>query len=430
MLNIPDSKFPRIVIVGAGFAGFNLAKKLSRKNFQVVLIDKYNYHQFQPLFYQVAMAGLEPQSIIYPLRKAFQNNKNVYIRICEVESIDSQNKKVDTDLGRIYYDKLVLACGATTNFFGNKELEERTLSLKSLSESLRLRNTILYDLEHALMTPDYKKRQGYIDIVIVGGGATGVELAGAMAEMKRYILPKDYPELDENEVDIHLIHGGPRLLMGMSQKSSDKALAFLKKLGVNVYLEKRVISFDGKIVHTEDGDTFKAHKVIWAAGITGVRIDGLPDGIFKKANRIKVNRYHEVEGINDIYALGDISFMTTEDYPEGHPQVAQVALQHSNNLAKIFIKEKKYKFSYKDYGSMATVGRNRAVADISKLNFSGFIAWLLWLFVHLMALVGFKNKIFVLLNWTWNYMTYDQSLRVIINSAKEFEPRNERPIDQ
>lgn len=419
MLNIPDSPYPRIVIIGAGFAGFNLAKKLSRKQFQIVLIDKYNYHQFQPLFYQVAMAGLEPTSIVFPLRKAFQKNKNVHIRIAEVTGVDADNKKIDTSLGRIYYDQLVIANGAKTNFFGDKNFENHTFGMKTLSESLALRNAILTDLESALMTPDYQDRQGYIDIVIVGGGATGVELAGALAEMKHYILPKDYPELDEQEVDIYLIHGGPRLLMGMSDKSGNEAYKFLTKLGVKVMLNKRVIAFDGNEVETKDGEKIHAHKVIWAAGITGNTLSGIPEDVIVQGGRIAVNRQHVVRKMEDIYAIGDIAYMTTDKYPEGHPQVAQTAIQQSNNLANNLIKGQSNPFEYKDLGSMATIGRNKAVADLPKFHFSGLLAWLLWLFVHLTSLIGFRNKVFVLINWLWNYLTYDQSLRVIIRTGSQ-----------
>ena len=419
MLNIPDSPHQRIVIIGAGFAGLNLAKRLQKKDFQIVLIDKNNYHQFQPLFYQVAMAGLEPSSIVFPLRKAFQGCKNVHIRITEVTKIKTDQKRITTPLGEIYYDKLVIAAGATTNFFGNQQFEKLTSPLKSLTEALALRNEILSDFEKALMTPEYEERQGFIDIVIVGGGPTGVELAGSLAEMKKYILPKDYPELDEKEVDIYLFQGGDRLLMGMSDQAGEKALNFLEKLGVKVQLKKRVTGFDGTFVTTKDGQKIRAHKVIWAAGITGNCIDGLDKCDIARGNRYVVDRTHAVKGLNDIYALGDIAYMTTEAYPTGHPQVAQVAIQQSVNLAKNLIKNQDKPFRYKDLGSMATIGRNKAVCDLPRMKFSGFFAWVLWLFVHLMSLIGFKNKVFVMLNWMWNYLTYDQSLRIIINSKKK-----------
>jgi len=417
MLNIPDSQYERIVIIGAGFAGLNIAKKLARKNFQVVLIDKNNYHQFQPLLYQVAMAGLEPSSIIFPIRKLFQKNKNVHIRVTEVESVSHEDKRIQTSLGEIYYDKLVIATGATTNFFGNKTFEEMTYGMKSLSESLTIRNAILGDLELALTEPNYDERQGYIDIVIVGGGATGVELAGALAEMKKYILPKDYPELNEKEVDIYLFQGGQSLLMGMSEKAQKEALRFLEKLDVKVKLGVRVTDYDGHYVYTKCNQKIQANKVIWAAGITGNLIDGLAENLeLARGNRYKVNETHQIEGMQDVFALGDIAYMVTDKYPKGHPQVAQVAIQQAKNLAKNLIKNQSEKFKYKDLGSMATIGRNKAVADLPRIKLSGRFAWILWLFVHLISLVGFKNKVFVLINWMWNYLTYDQSLRVIVKS--------------
>lgn len=419
MLNIPDSPHERIVIIGAGFAGLNIAKRLRKKNFQIVLIDKNNYHQFQPLFYQVAMAGLEPSSIVFPLRKAFQGCKNVHIRITEVSHIKPDNKRIDTPLGEIYYDKLIIATGATTNFFGNEDFQKLTSPIKSLSEALALRNEILTDFEKALMTPEYEERQGFIDIVIVGGGPTGVELAGSLAEMKKYILPKDYPELDEKEVDIYLFQGGDRLLMGMSQQASDKALEFLQKLDVIVELKKRVTGFDGTFVTTKDGQKIRAHKVIWAAGIKGNCISGLDKCEIVRGKRYTVDKTHVVNGFKDIYALGDIAYMETDAYPNGHPQVAQVAIQQSVNLARNLIKNQNKAFKYKDLGSMATIGRNKAVCDLPNMKFTGFFAWVLWLFVHLMSLIGFKNKIFVMINWMWNYMTYDQSLRVIVNAKKK-----------
>ncbi len=419
MLNIPDSKYPRIVIVGAGFAGLNLAKKICRKDFQVVLLDKNNYHQFQPLFYQVAMAGLEPSSIIFPLRKIFQHKKNVHIRIADVQDIDHQNRRIDTDHGEIYYDKLVIATGASTNYFGNKILEENTYGLKSLNQSLSLRNAILTDLEQALMTQDYDERQGFIDIVIVGGGPTGVELAGALAEMKKYILPKDYGELDRREVDIYLVQSGERLLPGMSEKAGKAAEEFLKKLGVHVLLGKRVSDYKDGFVITKDGDKIRANKVIWAAGVKGNTIPGVPESSCLRNSRIRVDEYNEVLNMPNVYAIGDVACMQSEELPYGHPQVAQVAIQQGSHLAKNLIKNTRKPFKYKDYGSMATIGRNKAVADLKSFKMQGFFAWVLWLFVHLRSLIGFRNKVVVLFNWMWNYITYDQSLRVIIKPEKK-----------
>jgi len=418
-INIPETKQERIVIVGAGFGGFTLARKLSNTNYQVVLIDRNNFHQFQPLFYQVAMAGLEPSAIVFPLRKAFQKCNNLHLRVAELERVDFDNKQIHTDLGLVNYDKLILSYGAKTNFFNNKNLEKYALSIKSIGQSLLVRNQIFEDLERALITRDYDSRQGLIDIVIVGGGPTGVELAGALAEMKTYILPKDYAELDPQEVDIYLVQSGDKLLPGMSEHSSAKALKFLKELGVEVKLNTRVTDYDGKFVTTRNGQTIRTDKVVWAAGVTCPNIEGMPESVLEKNNRLKVDQQLKVIGIDDVYAIGDIAKVIDEDYPYGHPQVAQPAIQQAKYLAKQILKPSDKTFSYKDKGSMATIGRNKAVADIGSRALSGFFAWALWLFVHLFALVGVKNKVIVLLNWIWNYFTYDQSLRLIIRPEQK-----------
>lgn len=415
-INIPESSQKRIVIIGAGFAGLAFLNKMKKSDYQLVLIDKNNYHQFQPLFYQVAMAGLEPSSISFPLRKAYQGCDNVFIRVAEVKQIIPSDKKVITNLGYVNYDILVLAHGAKTNFFGNVPLEEMTYGLKSVSESLALRNAILSDYEKALTERDYDKRQGLIDMVIVGGGPTGVELAGALAEMKSFILPKDYRELDNKEVDIYLVQSGDKLLQGMSEKSSIKAREFLEKIGVNVLTNTRVVDYDGSMVTMKDGKQIRAGKVVWAAGITGNKIEGILQKDCNNRNRLNVDRFHKVIEYEDIYALGDISYMEEPSYPEGHPQVAQVALQQGRNLANNMLKSKAKQFSYKDKGSMATIGRNKAVVDLPAFSFTGFIAWMMWLFVHLFAIIGVKNKLFVFINWLWNYFTYDQSLRLILKA--------------
>ena len=417
-INIPQTDTPRIVIVGGGFAGLTVARRLRNSGCQIVLIDKNNYHQFQPLFYQVAMSGLEPSAIAFPLRKMFQRNQNVFIRVTHVDAIDTERKEVFTPLGTLGYDYLILAIGATTNFYGNDTIAQKAIPMKSISEALFLRNAILDDYENAITTTDYDIRQGLVDIVIVGGGPTGVEMAGALAEMKKYILPKDYHEMDSSEIDVYLVQGTDCLLPGMSPESSAKALKFLQDVGVEVILNTRVTDFDGTHAHLSDGRKLLARKVIWAAGITGNIMRGLPQVALTYGNRFKVNRFCEIDGTENIYAIGDIAYMETEKYPQGHPQVAQVAIQQGKMVAKNLKKKLKdmpqKPFTYKDKGSMATIGRNRAVVDLPYMKTRGFFAWLIWLLVHLFSLIGVKNKVFVFFNWIWNYFTYDQSLRLII----------------
>ena len=426
-INIPESTLERIVIVGGGFAGLLLAKKLLKANYQVVLIDKNNYHQFQPLFYQVAMAGLEPSSIAFPLRKFFQGSTNVFIRVTEVTAIEYDKKRLQTPLGIVNYDQLVIATGADTNFFGNAALAAKALPMKSVSEALYLRNRILDDYEKTLSITDETERQGYIDIVIVGGGPTGVEVAGSLAEMRKYILPKDYPEMDCSEIEIILIQSGDQLLKGMSDEAAKKALEFLQKMDVKVILNNRVTAYDGEIVTMKDGTQIHSRKVIWAAGIIGTLFEGFPAEAIGPGNRLKVDNHCRVTGMENVYALGDVALMSGDEaFPEGHPQVAQVAMQMGVYLGDAFVRKQKGKaaiaFKYRDLGSMATVGRNKAVVDLPRFKFQGFFAWLVWLFVHLFQLLGVRNKVMVFINWVWNYVTYDQSLRLMI---RPFVPKKE-----
>ncbi|PHI21745.1 FAD-dependent oxidoreductase [Lewinellaceae bacterium SD302] len=421
-INLPESEMERIVIVGGGFGGLQLARKLAKSKYQVVLIDKENHHQFQPLFYQVAMAGLEPSSIVFPFRRIFQNRPNVFIRNTQVDSVDPEKKRIFTPLGYANYDHLIVATGANTNYFGNEELRRHAIPMKSVGEALRLRNVILEDYERSLVTPEFDERQSLVDIVIVGGGPTGVELAGSLAEMKKHVLPKDYPELNvEAEVDIYLIQAGPLLLKGMSEKSSNKAREYLEKLGVKVLLNTRVTSFDGETVKMKDGGQIKTTKVIWAAGIKAMPIAGLPEDVITYGNRIAVDRYCRIEGMQDVYAIGDVAYMEEPDFPKGHPQVAQTAIQMGGHLAKNFKRiqqgKEAEKFSYSDKGSMATIGRARAVVDLPNFHFNGFFAWITWLVVHLFAILGTRNKLFVFINWLINYVNYNQSLRLIIRPA-------------
>lgn len=424
-VNIPETAKKRIVIIGAGFAGLKLAKKLVGSGYQIVLIDKNNYHQFQPLFYQVASSGLEPSSILFPLRKIFQSRKDVYIRVAEVYGIDTVKKEIQTSLDTVWYDYLVIATGVTSNFFGMKNLAEHAIPMKSVAEAMSLRNQILSNLEKAvtLFNEFEEEKKTLLNVVVVGGGPTGVEIAGAIAEMKEFVLPKDYPDLNMNLMQVSIIEGSPALLASMSKHASEKSLFYLERLGINVRLNTRVVDYDGEILKLGDSEEIKTKLVIWAAGISGVVPPGIPDESVGRARRILVDEFNRVKGLDDVFAIGDSSVMTTEDYPTGHPQVAQVAIQQGANLARNFKAIKKNTnlkpFKYTDKGSMATIGRNRAVADLPFLKFSGFIAWLTWMFVHLMAIVGVKNRLLIFINWMWNYMTYDQSLRLILWAARK-----------
>jgi NADH:ubiquinone reductase (H+-translocating) len=420
-INIPETGQKRIVIIGAGFAGLELAKRLSTLDIQIVLIDKNNYHQFQPLFYQVATAGLEPSAIAFPLRKLFQNKKNVFIRVANVELIEAEKKQILTSLGSCWYDELVIATGADTNYYGNEKIAQFAIPMKSVAEALYLRNSIFEDYEKALTSTEQTEQEAFTDIVIVGGGPTGVELAGALAEMKRYILPKDYHELETKKVDIYLIQSSDILLKGMSKEAGEAAEQTLAKLGVIVKKNMRVTDYDGEIVTMNDGSKIPTKKVIWAAGIKGNILKGIPETSIV-GGRIKTDAYNKVEGLEHIYCVGDVAYQEEGEF-KGHPQVAQVAIQQAKNLAKNLANLLKNKplspFAYRDLGSMATVGRNHAVVDLPRFKFQGFFAWIVWLFVHLFAIIGVKNKIFIFMNWVWTYFTFDQSLRLIIKPRKK-----------
>ncbi|WP_085536128.1 NAD(P)/FAD-dependent oxidoreductase [Massilibacteroides vaginae] len=420
--NIPDSKKKeRVVIIGGGFAGLEMAKKIDKQHYQVVLIDKNNYYQFQPLLYQVATAGLEPSSISYPLRKMFQNQKDFHVRMCEATRIDPEENKVETNIGYIAYDYLVIATGCDTNYFGNDALKESTFALKSVSESLLIRNRLLLSLEQALNAKDPEEFKELFSFVVIGGGATGVELAGALADMKKGILPKDYPELDFNKMEIHLIDAAPRLLAAMSEKSSKKVTKTLTKRGVIIHQGIHVESYEQPVVSLGNGQKIHSKNVFWVAGVTPKPMPGIDNTAYER-NRMLVNEYNQVKGYKNIFALGDTALLISEKTPKGHPQVAQVALQMAQRLAKNLngkVKGRPYiGFEYKDKGSLATIGRNAAVADLGKFHFGGTVAWLLWLFVHIMSIVGMRNRVAVLIDWAWNYFNYDLSLRLLIRPKK------------
>ena len=420
-LNIPDTNQKKVIVIGAGFGGLQLAQKLADdEDFQVILIDKNNYHQFQPLFYQVATAGLEPSAISFPLRLAFHDDANVHVRVAQVTKIISEKNTIVTDLGEINYDYLVLAIGADTNFFGNKNIEERALPMKSVGEALGLRNRLLESFEKALVSDNQDDMVGLMNVVVVGGGPTGVEISGTLAEMRRHVLPKDYPELDFELMQINIIESGGELLGPMSENAQRKSKDYLEKLGVNVRLNCRVTDFDGKYVYLNDGTTIRTNNLVWAAGVKANGVEGINPAVLARGGRMKVNRFNQVEGYENVFAVGDVAFMTEEKFPNGHPQLAQPAIQQGRLLAKNLknlLRGNPLKaFVYSDLGSMATVGRNLAVVDLPFWHFQGFFAWLTWMFVHLMSIVGVKNRVLIFVNWLWNYVTYDQSLRLIIRA--------------
>lgn len=418
MINIPRTEKKRVVIAGCGFAGLTLAKKLKNSGLQVLIIDKHNYHQFPPLFYQVASAGLEASSILFPIRKIFQNYKDYYIRKCEIKSVDTESNILNTTAGPVEYDYLVLAMGATNSFFGSKAMEENARGMKTIAEVLDLRNTLLMNLENALTSPTEEERARNLNVVIVGGGPSGVEIAGALAEMNHYIIPKDYPELQEQKASIYLLEGTPRALNMMSEKSSAKAEKFLEKLGVKVLTNTLATGCDDKYVTLSNGERICTSLIIWTAGIKGHRIEGLNPEVCNKNSRILIDRECKVKGYNNIFALGDISWLSEERYPNGYPQVAQVAIQQAKLLAKNLKREQKNKkplsFRYRNLGTMATVGRNLAVVELPFISFQGIFGWLVWMFIHLMSIVGVKNKLIIFINWAWKYVTYDESLRLIL----------------
>ncbi|WP_185864898.1 NAD(P)/FAD-dependent oxidoreductase [Blattabacterium cuenoti] len=423
-MNIPINKnLKRVVIIGAGFSGIQVAKKLRRDKYQVVLIDKNNYHTFQPLLYQVATAGLEPDSIAHSIRNIIKNTKNFFFRLANVDYISTKKQIIYTNVGELFYDYLIIATGSITNYFGNKNIEYYSLPMKSIPEALNLRSLILQNFEYSLLTNNQKKKKRLMTFVIVGGGPTGVELAGALAEMKKYVIPHDYPDLDNKNMDIHLLQASPRLLDGMSKTSAEQAYKNLKELGVTIWLNCLVKDYDGKVVLIEKDKNIETANVIWAAGVKGAIIKGfLKEDI--ENNRILVNNYLRTIKYKNIFAIGDIAYMKKNKfYPNGHPMTAPPAIQQGNYLVKKFnlllinnenIDKNYPPFIYKNLGSMATIGRNKAVCDFSFIKLKGFLAWIIWMFVHLVSLVGFRNRVIALTNWIIQYFQYNKSVRLII----------------
>lgn len=426
LTKIDDLGKPRVVIVGGGFGGLELAKALADAPVQVVLIDKQNYHAFQPLLYQVATAGLDEGDIVSPFRKILNQQDNFYFRLAEVTSVDPGKQVVETSIGLMRYDLLVLATGAEPNYFGDAEMAKNSIAIKTVEDAIELRNTVLSNFEQALQLGDDEQLNSMLDFVIVGGGPTGVEIAGALSELRTHVFPKDYREIDFKEMDIHVVQSGPVLLKGMSANASAKSLEYLKKLGVQVWLDTRVKSYDGYTVTLNNGQQLIARTLIWAAGVTGAPIAGLSADCLLAGNRYLVDGYSRVHGYENIFAIGDIAMMKTETTPDGHPMVAQPALQQGDwlgrNLKRQLNGQLMETFVYHDKGAMATIGRNHAVADVKffgrEFHLDGFIAWLAWSFIHVISLVSFRNRIAVFFSWAWNYFTQDKGLRYIIGKTK------------
>lgn len=435
-INIQRNQKKRVVIVGGGLGGLRLAEDLYGSGMQVVLIDKNNFHQFPPLIYQIASAGIDPSSISFPFRQIFRKRKDFYFRMAEARMVDTEKKILQTSIGKIDYDYLVLAAGATTNFFGNKNIEEWAIPMKTVPEAMGLRNALLSNLERALTCATEEERQELLNVVIVGGGATGVEIAGALAEMRRYVIPYDYPDMDSSLMHIYLIEAGDRLLAGLSQESSQKAYEFLKSMGVDIQFGKMVTDYRDHKVVMKDGTEIPTRTFLWVSGIRANAMPGIDESHFGRGFRFKVDEYNHIPGVEDVFVIGDQCLQTSDAaYPNGHPQVAQVAIQQAKNLAKNLKlidhgadSSELTAFRYKNLGSMATIGRNKAVVEIGKFRSQGFFAWVLWLVVHLRSILGVKNKMMVLLNWLWKYVSYNDSIRMITYATKprEVEERMKR----
>lgn len=409
----------RVVVIGGGLGGLRVVKALRKSEFQVVLIDKNNYHQFPPLIYQVSSAGLEPSNISFPFRRSLQDREDFFFRMGEVLSIDGKEKALQTTFGTVHYDYLVIAAGATTNFFGNENIEKNALPMKTVTEAMKLRNTLLENLEKAEVTTDEQELQQLMTVVVVGGGPSGVEIAGALSEMKRVVVPHDYPDLDNKKMQIILVNSGDRLLKSMDEASSARAERDLRGMGVEVMLGKRVTDYRDNVIYMNDGSTIPAATVIWVSGIKACEIASTPEMTKGAGGRIVTDTHLRVKGLDDVFAIGDVSIVEgDEKYPKGHPQLAQVAMQQADYVVDTLKHNRQADnakpFRYINLGTMATIGRKKAVAEIGGLKFGGFVAWLLWLVIHLRSILGVRNRIFVFINWIWNYVNYRQSLRLIL----------------
>jgi len=421
-LCVPENDYPKIVVIGAGFAGVNFIKKLKGKPVQVILIDQNNYHQFQPLLYQVAISGLEPDSVVSPIRKLFKSRNNLIYRMTKVEHIDTKNSCVQTDIGYINYDYLVIATGSSTNFYGSKNIEKYSIGLKSINDAINIRSWMLQNLEKAVEGCNVEKKESLTKFVIVGGGPAGVEMAGAIAEFKKYLLSNDYPEIESEAMKIYLIQSADRILPAMSEKASKHALKVLEKLGVEVLLNSIVKDYDGEkiLIVTENGEkTLHSNTLVWAAGVKGNIINGIDEKALVTGNRFRVNGYNQIVGLENVFAIGDVAALITDAHPKGYPMVAQVAIQQAQTLAKNIISKTnngnfKKPFDYLDKGSMATIGKKDAVADLKITFLNGHLGWLLWSFIHLISITGFKNKYKVGFNWMMKYFSYEKANQLII----------------
>ncbi len=430
--NIERNQKKRVVIIGGGFGGLRLAQDLKKSNFQVVLIDKNNYHQFPPLIYQIATAGLNPSSISFPFRKLFEDREDYYFRMAELRAVYTDKNYIQTSIGKIDYDYLVLANGTKTNFFKNKDIEDGAMPMKTVSDAMGMRNTLLANFERSVTCSTEKERQELLNVVIVGGGPSGVEIAGAIAEMRRYVLPKDYPDMDTSKMHIYLIQGDDRLLPGMSPKASQKAYDFLKHMNIDIKLKTFVTDYANNLVKMNDGTEIGSRNLIWVGGVISNRVIGLHQECYGRGNRILVDAHSKVIGYDNIFAIGDVASMQGDSaYPNGHPQMAQPAIQQGATLAKNLCALESGKplinFKYRDLGSMATIGKNKAVADLGNFKFAGFFAWVLWMGVHLVSILGVRNKVFVFMDWVWSYFTYDRSNRMIL---KSFESKGLKDLEQ